>query len=96
MRSNIGRFTRKAGPRLVRFAGYFGIVGLVVMGGIEAVDLFTQQPSPSAIGMRGTIEPSDDVVFVATNDADWIDATGALGLKAGSTDTMAPAPYLLR
>lgn len=98
-RSVLGRVVRKAGPDFIRFIAYFGILGLIAMGGLELVRSLPQEPSALALGLRSSIEPtSNDVVLVQTEESEWSEATGSIGLR----DTlpgdvpMVPSPYLLQ
>jgi hypothetical protein len=98
-RSVLGRFVRQAGPDFIRFVAYFGILGLVAMGGLELVRSLQKEPSALALGLRTSIDPSgDDIVLVQTDDSEWSEATGGIGLRETLPGDvpMVPSPYLLQ
>lgn len=97
-RSVVVRIVRWSGPGLVRFAAYFGILGLLALGAGELIGSLTTPPSAMALGLRGSIAPDNRVALVPTEEKDWTEAAGALGLEGGGPgeDSMAPAPYLLQ
>jgi hypothetical protein len=105
MRSVLGRVARKSGPSLIRFTAFFGILGLLAMGAGELIGAMTRVPSAVALGLRGSIEPTEDIALVPTHETDWAEAAEALGLKdtvpaeeriVPASERMVPAPYLLR
>jgi hypothetical protein len=91
-------FARRSGPVFIRFVAYFGILGLLAMGAGELIGTLTQAPTAMALGLRGTIEPSQEVALVPTKETDWTEAAPGLGLKESiaGDEPMEPAPYLLQ